>query len=88
MILPKIDEYVKTFKDKGWDNNKNNKLMSLRVDDDKLLEKYKTIWRQNTELETLVIYDDTYIKIEIRTYGDKVYTNFRGSNVPEDRLRM
>ena len=64
-MLPKIDEYVKTFKDKGWDNNKNNKLMSLRVDDDKLLEKYKTIWRQNTELETLVIYDDTYIKIEI-----------------------
>ena len=25
-----------------------------------------------------------YIKSKIRTYGDKVYTNFRGLNVPED----
>ena len=26
----------------------------------------------------------TYIKSKIRTFGDKVYTNFRGLNVPED----
>ena len=39
-----MSEYVKTFKDKGGDKNKNNQLMSLRIDDDKLLEKYKTIW--------------------------------------------
>ena len=30
--------YVKTFKDKDWDNNKNNKSMSLHIDDDKLME--------------------------------------------------
>ena len=24
------------------------------------------------------------MKTKIRTFGDKVYTNFRGSNVPED----
>ena len=37
--------YVKTFKDKDGDNdkNKNNKLMSFFKDNDKLLEKYKTI---------------------------------------------
>ena len=29
--------YVKTFKDKGGDKNKDN--MSLRIDDNKLLEK-------------------------------------------------
>ena len=28
--------YVKTFEDKGGDNNKNNTLMSLHIDDDKL----------------------------------------------------
>ena len=32
LILPKMSGYVKTFKDKGEDNN--NKLMSLRIDDD------------------------------------------------------
>ena len=39
-----MSEYVKIFKDKGGDKNKNNKLISLCVDDDKLFEKYKTIW--------------------------------------------
>ena len=32
LILPKMSGYVKTFKDKGEYNN--NKLMSLRIDDD------------------------------------------------------
>ena len=38
--------YIKTFKVKEGDN----KLMSYRVDNKKLLEKYKTIW---TEIEDL-----------------------------------
>ena len=33
---PKLSGYVKTFKDKGIDKNKNNKLMYLHIDDDKL----------------------------------------------------
>ena len=37
LILPKMSGYIKTFKVK----DKNNKLMSFRIDDDKLLEKYK-----------------------------------------------
>ena len=44
LILPKIHGYVETFKDKGEDKNKSNKLMPLRIDDEKLLEKHKTIW--------------------------------------------
>ena len=35
-------------------------------------------------MNALPIYDDRYIKTKIRTYGDKVYTNFRGLNVSED----
>ena len=57
----------------------------------KLLEKYKAIWTKiedlkNIELNALPVYDDRYIKTKIRTYGDKVYTNFRGLNVPEDDI--
>ena len=37
-------EYVKTFNIKNGDKDKNNKLMSSRRDDDKLIEKYKTTW--------------------------------------------
>ena len=57
--------YVKTFKHKGGD--KNNKLLSWRIDDDKLLQKYKTIWTKiedfkNIELDASPVYDDRYIK--------------------------
>ena len=34
-------------------------------------------------MNTLPIHD-RYIKTKIRTYGDEVYANFRGLNVPED----
>ena len=59
------------------------------IDDGKLLEKYKTIWTKtedfkNNDLNALRVYDDTYIKTKIKTYGDKVCTNFRGLNVSED----
>ena len=68
---------------------KNEKSMSLRIDNDKLLEKYKTIWTKignlkNIELNALPFYDDRYIKTKIRTYGDKAYTNFCGLDVLKD----
>ena len=34
----------------------------------------------------LPVYDDRYKKIKIRTYGDKVYTNFHVVNVPKDYI--
>ena len=36
-------DILEQFKDKDGDKSKNNKLMSLHIDDDKLLEKYKTV---------------------------------------------
>ena len=59
----------------------------------KLLEKYKAIWTKiqnlkNIELNALPVYDYRYIKTKIRTYGNKVYTYFRGLNVPEDDIEF
>ena len=39
-----MNGYVKTFKVKDGDKDKNNKLMSFCVDDEKLLKKCKAIW--------------------------------------------
>ena len=91
LIMPKMSGYVKTFKVKDGDKDKNNKLMSFRIDDEKLLEKYKAIRTKiedfkNIELNALPVYDDRYIKSKIRTYGDKIYTNFCDLNVPEDDI--
>ena len=38
------------------------------------------------QLNALPAHDDRYIKTKIRTYGNKVYTKFRGLNVPEDDI--
>ena len=43
LMMPKMNGYVKTFKVKDVDKDKNNKLMSFHIDDEKLLEKYKAI---------------------------------------------
>ena len=87
LIISKMSGYFKTFKVKEGDN----KLMSFRIDDEKLLEKYKAIWTKienskNIESNALPVYDDRYIKTKKRTYNDKVYTNFRCLNVPKDDI--
>ena len=79
--------YLKTLKVE----DKINQLMSFRIDDEKLLEKYQAIWTKiddlkNIKLNALPVYDDRHIKTKIRTFGDKVYTNFRGLNASEDDM--
>ena len=45
--------YVKTFKVKDGNKDENNKLMSFRIDDEKLLEKYKAIWTRIEDLKNI-----------------------------------
>ena len=85
LAMPKVSGYAKTFKVKEG----NKKSISLRIDDEKLLGKYKDIWTKiedlkNIELNALPAYDERSIKTKIITYDDKVYANFCGLNVPED----
>ena len=47
---------------------KNNNFISFRINDEKLLGKYNTIWTKiedlkNIELNALPVYEDRYIKI-------------------------
>ena len=41
----------------------------------------KIEYLQNIEVNSLPVYDDKYIKVKIKTYSDKVYTNFCILNV-------
>ena len=50
-VLPKMSRYVKAFKVKHRDKDKNSKLMSFRTDDEKLLGKFKTIWTKTEDLK-------------------------------------
>ena len=55
LIMSKTSNYVKTFKVKDGDKDKNHKLMSFPIDNEKLLEKYNAIWT-NIELNALPVY--------------------------------
>ena len=84
LISHKTSGYVKAFKG-------INKLMPLHIDDDKLLETYKSIWTKPDNLKyiklnVLVVYDIRYIKTKIRINVNKVNTNFHGLNVPDDNV--
>ena len=80
----KMSGYVKTFTVKEGNNN----LMPFRIDDEKLLEKYKAISTnieslKDFKLNALPVYDDRYVKNLKWTFVDNVHINFHGLNVPE-----
>ena len=61
--MPKTSGYVKAFKIE----DKNNKLMSFRIDNEKLLQKYKLFatkieGSKNIKVNALPVYDDGCIK--------------------------
>ena len=72
LTMSNMSEYFKTFKVKDRGKDKRNKLTSFRIDNEKLLEKYKAIWTEienlkNIEINALPVYDDRYMKTKIRT---------------------
>ena len=72
-------------------NKKNNKLISLRTDGEKLLKKCKAIWTKiedlkNIKLKVLLVFDDKCIITKIEKYCDKAFSNFSGLNVSEDDI--
>ena len=64
--------------------------MSFKVIGKKLLKKYTKKWEKNSSLmnkefdrESLYGDSDKYIKTKIKSYGDKVNTNFQGKKIPK-----
>ena len=68
----------------------SNMTMSFKVNDDKLL-KYTKIREtvrilMNIELDGEPVFgnNDRYIKAKIKSYGDKLNTNFQGKKIPKE----
>ena len=81
--LPQMIGFIKHFD--------SNKTMSFKVNDNRLLKKYTKIWEKvsssmNIEFDCEPVYgdNDKYINTEIKSYSDKVNTNFRGKKVPKE----
>ena len=63
----------------------SNKTMSFKATDKKRVSSL-----MNIELDSKPIYgdNDKYIKTKIKTYGDKLNTNFQGRKVPKKMHRI
>ena len=68
--MPKTSGYLQTFKVKDGDKDKNNKFISLRIDDEKLLDKYRAIWTmvEDSKRLNLLLHQSMDIYIYIYTY--------------------
>ena len=85
--LPQMIGYVKHFD--------SNKTMSFEINDNRFLKKYNKIWEKvsilmNIEFDSEHVYGGNYkyIKAKIKSYGDKVNTNFQGKKIPKENLSL
>ena len=66
--------------------------MSFKVNDEELLRKYTGIWEKinslmNKEFDSEPVYggDAKYIRTKIKSYGDKIKTNFLGKKYQKEK---
>ena len=87
LILAIMSGYVKTFKVKDGDKDKNKKYdVFLYRCWWQAITKIKTIWTKREKISKYQIrcftsFDDRYIKSKIKTCRHEIYINFRGLNV-------
>ena len=61
------------------------------IKDDNILNKYNEIWdkikeKLNAKFHSMPVYDETYIKAEIREFDSKIQTNFVGTGIPKENM--
>ena len=84
IILPQMSGWIKNFENDG-----NN--MSFKIEDDKLCLKYNEIWNKIKELlgglklYSGPIYDDSYIKTNVKTFSEMIKTSFDGNEIPKEK---
>ena len=69
--------------------DKKSKYMNHLVRVEKVLQKYLKMYNKikiliKKELKREPVYNDKYIKIKIKIYNDKIYTNFQHNKIPKD----
>ena len=69
-----------------------NLTMAFTISDNELLKKYNQIWKRIEKLlkikfDNKPVYgdDEKYIKTKIKTYGDRVITNFHSKKTPKEK---
>ena len=80
IFLPKMSAYRKDFDE--------SKYMSFLIKDDELLEKCNEVWekvknRLREEFDSEPVYNEKYLKAKIKSYNEKINTNFHDNKIKE-----
>ena len=83
VILPQMSGYIKFF-----DNGGKN--MSFKIEDESVYLKDTEIWNKiknslNAKFHSQPIYDDKYIKANVKTFSSIINTLFLGNEIPKER---
>ena len=67
--------------------------MSFFIKDDGLLEKYNEIWEKvnniiKKEFDNEAVYNDKYLKAEIKSYNGKINTNIHNNKTPKEHSQF
>ena len=84
IILPQMSGYIKYFENGG-------KNMSFLIKNDRVLNKYNTIWDKiketlNIKFHSMPVYDEKYIKAKVREFNSVIKTNFLGDEIPKENV--
>ena len=76
--------YIKYFENGG-------KNMSFVIKNDDVLDKYNEIWNKikeklNIKFHSMPVYDEKYIKTEVREYNRVIKTNFLSDEIPKENM--
>ena len=79
-----MSEYIKYFENGGRN-------MSFFVRDDNVLDKYNKIWnviknKLNIKFHSKPVYNQKYLKVEVREFDDMIKTNFLSDEVPKENI--
>ena len=79
-----MNGYIKYFKNGG-------KNMSVLIKDVSVLNKYNEIWdkikeKLSIEFHSEPVYDQTYIKANVRKFDGKIKTNLLGDETPKENM--
>ena len=82
IILSQMNGYIKYF-------NNGGKNMSFLIKNDEVWQKYEDIWdviknKLNIKFLSQPIYENKYLKANVREFNGNIKTNFLGNNVPEE----
>ena len=84
IILPQMNGYIKYFENGG-------KKMSFLIKDNEVLDKYNKIWdviknKLGIKFHRKPVYDETYIKANVREFDGKIKTNFLGNDMSKENM--